>query len=125
MKTTSPAYIALQLAWYERLKEEGFKDIEKFHPTKGNSLTALHSTSAYIAKKYNSAQYDYFDMVQDYSFIHNFTSDLEKQVWDLFASGNSLRDMVKIIPNSPSIWKLWHILEPIKKAMEKYYNRSF
>lgn len=81
----------LKAHWYQKLKEEGFKDAEtpngylKDHPVE-------RLKRDYTPEKFNEKQ-NYFRLAAQFYHDHTFDSFHEQKVWQLHAEGLSLREM--------------------------------
>lgn len=88
-----PQLINLQNEWYEKLKNDGFDDIEtrrgalkKFHSKRFRSATDPYSDPEYLKSKQN-----YYIRATQFITFFKFESDLEKEIWTLHADGKSFR----------------------------------
>lgn len=116
-------YDKLRALWYEKLKAEGFSDIES---TDGN----LRSWSSKVAirNSYEDCQTksEYYSMASKFLHDYTFDSAIEKVIWEYHANGISVRDITetlnkaKVLPlpaGKSSVWVLINKLERKMKAM--------
>jgi hypothetical protein len=86
----------VQAHWYQKLKNEGFKDIED---TRSEDRLLLTWHSRYFVYKYSSLGFQskqvYFEMAQDFLNEHPFASDWDIQVWTLHTEGLSIREIAR------------------------------
>lgn len=84
--------------WYDRLKWEGFNDIEDTNSPK-ELLKTWHST--YFTKKDRltpetfESKRQYYQMAEEFLNTNNFTFRLEYLAWKLHAEGLSIVEIVK------------------------------
>jgi len=82
----------LQKTWYAKLKETGFKDIEKpegegvmptdrYYPY---AFDTLHSTQI-------AAVEDYYSMARQFLTEYVFASELDRLIWSEYSEGGSVR----------------------------------
>lgn len=91
VKTTAQ----LTKEWYAKLKAEGFNDIER---TDG-SLTIWASTHVlpYHTMTTFTAKQDYYQLAGQFLYDHKFVDHFEKRVWEMHASGHSVRTIIKAL----------------------------
>ena len=91
-RTNTDDYNKLQSEWYERLKKEGFNDIE-------NSRTRLlNEWSVSFFRNYKDKNvYDvcewYFDEARRILNEYQFNNDNDKAVWELHCEGRTIRQI--------------------------------
>lgn len=109
----------LKKEWYQRLEDEGFKEIENVnHPN--SPLLAWHS---FIWQKTCPEQKS---LIESYYFkaralLHTFEfeSESHRLVWELHAEGLSRRQIEKAIATSPKPYKREYIGTIIKLIAEE------
>lgn len=88
----------LQRKWYQKLKEEGFKDIEDTSSHK-RFLKACHST--YFQCRYHPLTFElkqeYYRRATQFYYDHVFDCETEKEIWKHHAEGLSLREISKLL----------------------------
>ncbi len=119
----------LQAVWYKKLKKSGFDDIEKneyeliepssiFSRTTGRSESSLTT----IGKE---AKRDYYMMATDFLNTYEFTSDLERIIWEYHSNGLSLKDICetlnKIRRKKVAFSKVRKTVEDLKELLKKKY----
>jgi hypothetical protein len=80
---------ALQKAWYKKLRDEGFDDIEQDEENLkvwhshffANRLKNRHTQSSWASKE------EYFRVAGQFLHDHEFLDPLDKAVWELHANG--------------------------------------
>lgn len=79
----------LQALWYLKLQKAGFKDIE----TRGGRLKTwtccMKTTKARYNSTQNQAKSEYYRRAGFFLHSHNFSSALEREVWELHCDGRS------------------------------------
>ncbi len=94
MKTNSKEFKALKKEWYDKLKENGFEDIEHLD----NSLARYESY--HHAERYNDdikrdAKIYYYDKAEKFYQNYKFSSEKDKTIWKFHKEGISVRNIVK------------------------------
>lgn len=87
----------LQNHWYQKLKENGFNDIEDTSSPR-EMLKSWHSTlfiHRYEKERFTARQ-QYFEIVTQFLHSHEFESELEREIWFLHSEGKSLREIATI-----------------------------
>lgn len=94
IKLGSKDFRKLQAHWYARLKEDGFEDLEYFHPDGEAADTLLD--------KHKIVRADRAPEVMEHTaefyrlcglFLHDyaFESELDRNIWELFTEGTTYR----------------------------------
>ncbi len=119
----SKAYADLQKVWYDKLKEEGFEDIE----TPEHMLKRWH---AYDFSRRKSIPWqikaNYYNNTERFLIEHRFTNRREKVIWEYHSKAISIRDIVELLKdvgiktNRDAVWEIIHRLETL---MRKKYMR--
>lgn len=102
--------VKLKKEWYAKLEEDGFKDLEYFDSNmeprdwmKGTSKFIMTIPSmdeqsfVHEPSLVYQTTYDYYHAAQSSSADKDFADDSHKQIWELYASGLSLRKIAKIV----------------------------
>lgn len=77
--------------WYQKLKDEGFEDIEE----------SFQYHSLYFAQAFGKLQHrsssrlDYHERAIAFLDLYEFESSQERDVWEMHTMGHSQRDIVK------------------------------
>lgn len=115
-------YDKLRALWYEKLKEEGFKDIESMD---GKIKVWSSSVSRKNPPDIWQAKAAYYRMAT--SFLHDYTFEnaVEKTIWEYHAFGISIRDIVATL-NATKVIKtnrdaVWIITKRLENAMKNMY----
>lgn len=83
--------IHLKKIWYQRLKDDGFKDIETFQGFL-KDWPAQRIRRDFTPEKIQEKQ-EYFRAASELYWEHTFDSSLEKKIWQLHCEGNSYREI--------------------------------
>lgn len=102
---------SLTKVWYDKLKDEGFDDIEQDEDTLttwssvfyksqfvndsslGNDTKTRYETKAVI----NEAKAQYYRLAEHFLNDHIFQTRLEKNIWALHVEGKSYREIAKTL----------------------------
>lgn len=116
IKMTQREFIAVRDEWYNKLKQEGFKDIENNHEE--NSYLHVwekhYFTNVCKPEKIDENK-SYYEAASDFLNSHPFTTDEEKTVWELHADGLSLRQTAKKL--GKKICRIHKIIKKLKLSM--------
>ena len=81
----------LRLEWYAKLKQEGFKDIERFDEAMktdaGNNIQTRQTLSSYDIKS------EYYRIAGHFLHDHKFENEFDRKVWEQHCEGISIRSM--------------------------------
>lgn len=106
----SQKFKQLQKTWYQKLKEDGFEDIEDTTNDKGHLFT-WHS--AYFHSRYTpdayAAKQDYYRLADAFNSRYEFESEQQKDIWHLHAEGQSLRNIATTLNIS-----VYHVHKVVK-----------
>lgn len=83
-------YKDLQTEWYQKIKDDGFLDIE--YPSAQLKLVSPNFTSEKILTTQR-----YYSICSDFLHKYHFNSDLDREIWQLHSEGFSLRQTAKIL----------------------------
>ena len=93
--------IDLQREWYERLKAEGFNDIEHLK-NDGNFSQYLRGSglrerrrSPRKTEDVIQASKEFYSLASEFLHTHEFKKPIEKIIWALFAEGLTYREIAK------------------------------
>lgn len=87
---------SLQKEWYEKLKQEGFIDIEN---SEGNGLRKYESKyfkAEYSPQEYRSKE-EYFYQTNKFLCEYDFQTETDKEIWLLHSDGISIRGIALIV----------------------------
>lgn len=98
MSTNNQDYKKLKAEWYKRLKEGGFRDVEKTI----NGREYLQTWDSFdFSLKYDhqtfQAKQDYYYHAFQFLNNHCFASSIEKEIWSLHAQALGCREIAKVI----------------------------
>jgi hypothetical protein len=110
---------ALQVDWYKKLKESGFKDIES------KDLKYLKQWDSHYFKIRNTAESfqiksEYFYMASQFLNSHIFTNEIEKNIWALHCEGLGFRQIsnkIKLLDKTFNKDKINQIVKRLKHLM--------
>ena len=81
----------IQKVWYEKLKKEGFEDLESFDQ-KGEPKEILKTTVKPLPHGWENAE-QYYTYCRRYLHTGTFKSQTEREVWEMFSEGSSQREI--------------------------------
>ena len=115
-------YEALRALWYEKLKAEGFDDIEADdHNLKIWSTTFFkeHTLEQWQAKA------AYYNMADKFLIDHKFANETERTVWTYHANAMPIRDIAKIYKDAGiermGRQTIANIIKRLENIMKTYY----
>lgn len=113
-------FIKLKELWYRKLKESGFKDIERSN----GRLKAKAEDLCLLKRYYNEETFkekqNYYFQASQFYWDYKFESKLQKEIWRLHSEGFSLRQIsrrIRTSQNKMSKDKIKNILGPLKKIV--------
>lgn len=114
----------LKAEWYSKLKDSGFKDIEK----KSGQLTRGAPRLDDRAQVQVEAIESYYRMARIFLIEYKFEDEIQKTVWELHSEGVSTRDISDILTNQLQYTKCGKskIIQMVKKLsiiMKNMYLR--
>ena len=112
----------LQKEWYKKLKESGFKDIEKKNGSIGRTQLNLSNRNFDQIQ----ATQEYYSMARTFILEHVFKDNLEKYIWTKHSEGDSERTIVKCMQEDkletiPSRATVGRIIKKLVKLMKAKY----
>lgn len=123
MAKAKTSYQELKDIWYEKLKQDGFEDIEhdedhlKSWASDFKRARSLHSWQAKAS---------YYYMAEHFLREHRFKSKKEKIIWEYHSNGTSIRNIVltlKKVNIESTRQSVWETLSRLEKLMKKKYMR--
>lgn len=118
--------IKIRDEWYQRLKNEGFLDIEKPSVDYASELKRFNSTN-----NFKEAQIEYYEKAKEFLNNYNFPEESHRLLWELHSQGMTERKILKwvIEKNIPlnvnkntmghSKGQIYRILKTYKKIMKE------
>ena len=101
----SEEFKELEKVWYEKLKEEGFEDIENLSVESRTLKT--WSNRFHIDKKYQAdleiAQQIYYEQARALIETETFYNEGWKKIWELHSEGMPEREIAKLVPYKKSM----------------------
>lgn len=127
-----PQFRKLQDTWYKKLKEDGFKDLEKQNKSTGKGQDSHYLNSVdpkYLAKlEQNTGGYNYFWLMRRYSYLVKQPTDYLDFIWSRLAEGVSVsqihRDMKAINMKPNYLVKLYKVVAILKEEMWAHINMN-
>lgn len=109
---------ALQKIWYQKLKEEGFEDIEN-NERPGTPLNAWHSLKwRYIPQERMEETMLYYAQAKELLYTFHFENTAQKRIWELHSEGLSKREIEKALAKTKTPFKREWIGVIINKIAE-------
>lgn len=87
----SKKFLDLKDEWYKKLSSEGFEDIEANEDNLKVWSTYYTAKHRYVTRE---AKEEYYREAGTFLHEYEFSSELERQIWELHAEGLSLREIV-------------------------------
>lgn len=112
--------------WYEKLKKDGFVDIEhdewslRSYSTEFNQRNPNRNPTVQIA-----AKLDYYIMAEHFLNDYKFSSAKERAVWEYHTNGVQLNDIVKTLKEvklKTSRTAVWLIIRKFRAIMLRMYK---
>lgn len=128
MSDNKREYERLRAIWYQKLKDDGFNDVEqdednlKSWSTKfvreGTPLALIESKTAY------------YQMATNFLNEYKFESELEKIIWTYHTEAISYRDIATVLKETKVVKKMdrttiWQIVQKLKKSMKNMYLSGY
>jgi hypothetical protein len=116
----------LQKKWYDRLKKEGFDDIEwTDHKTGyGQDSPHLKRSTYYISSKYSLGTENYYRLFRNFVSHATFTSKIDKTIAELHSEGFSYRQIIKQIRlrhrRTRSLFFIWSRMQKLTAEMVEF-----
>jgi hypothetical protein len=113
----------LQDKWYKKLEKTGFKDIE---------YADMSVKSARVSRSLNwsdptlrQSVLEYYLMAYNFLIDYKFESEVDKIIWEYYAEGLSIRDIVQILKDTKVMRtnkvRVWKTVKQLEIAMKKMY----
>lgn len=118
MEYNSKEYKALQKEWYEKLKKDGFKDIET---EKGNMDTGkiLNNIATRCTVDTFKAQQDYYRFAGQFLHEYKFKSE-DRIIWESHCNGVSIREIVKVLKKQGFITYKRRVHETLQRLQKEF-----
>lgn len=106
--------------WYQRLREEGFEDIEDTDSPR-QLLKEWHSTKFldHADGVRSSARQKYYEMATHFLHAHQFESEMEYTIWEMHSNGLSLRKIAKEVSSQKRTFSKDEVAKIIKTIRGK------
>jgi hypothetical protein len=123
MHHKSKKFKALQKVWYDKLKKDGFSDIEQ----EDGKLKAWSSSFTALAKNtvLREAKTEYYRLVGQFLYDHEFDNALEKYVWELHAEAMGSRGIVKKLRSMGAKVTDKMVLKTIRRLVAEMRGKCF
>lgn len=132
--TKTPEFKKLQTEWYNKLKAEGFKDLE---PIEGRLVDGgldafcpgrTTGFSYEERKLYNETKEQYYRLAGHFLHDFKFANDFDKYVWELHSNGLSYRSIVSVLKGLGKKFiyrrKINETVNKLSKQMKVYYSEQ-
>ena len=115
----------LQETWYKKLADAGFKDIEH---ADGSINSALPFAMRAKDRVFQESLASYANMCATFLNEYNFSSDLEKAIWEYHCEGISIRSISSIlrttgVRSGHSRNYVWCVIKALETVMKNQYLR--
>ena len=117
MKPNSSEFKALKNEWYQKLKDEGFKDAENDFGLKVYHAAAFSRETNAIK---NETKETYFTLAQHFLQSHKFESSLHELIWAYRCEGLSFRNIAKKV-NASGLHKPVN-KDSVQKLCKRFFN---
>lgn len=117
MRFESKEFLQLRDAWYERLKKEGFKDIEIPTADGKVSESLLRQAHANLRRAYRPGGAFYFRKASWYLHHGEFQDDTERSIWAFHCDGLSTYKIAALLKKKPN-W-IGSVVRRIKARLAK------
>lgn len=94
MKLSKSEFLILQQEWYDKLKEQGFKDIERKNQDDWLK-DEVHTSTLKNAHINRISREKYFEKACEFLHRFDFDSELDKLIWEQHCDGKSIREIAK------------------------------
>lgn len=94
MKTNSKEFQDLKKTWYDKLKAEGFKDIEYSEDAlknyAGSRFLSTSGRSIEEQRNFNEAKETYYTWAGRFFYDYEFSCEREKIIWNMHKEGHGV-----------------------------------
>lgn len=121
-KNKAADFKEIEREWYERLKKEGFEDIEySGSPSKPLKQYASYYFIARTDPLSFESKQNYYQRASQFLHDYLFHSDQEKKIWELHCEGKTLRQIAQSIEtmNKDTVRK---VILGLKETMFLYHE---
>jgi len=94
-KNKDQDFLDLKDEWYDKLKLEGFKDIESSLEVYSRSQSGIKKSALYTSMKYQKSIEIFYKLCRTYAVHGVFRSEIDKILFKWYAEGVSYRKMAK------------------------------
>lgn len=96
-KLTKEEFETLKTEWYQKLKDDGFQDIEYNETTLNETTSATRFGKMSRAHGGWQAKLEYTQMAESFLEDHEFENTITKVIWEYHANGLSVRKIAMIL----------------------------
>lgn len=122
---SKPTLKQLKKQWYNKLKDDGFDDIEYA----GGTMQVGHPRGIAIWDPFlRELTLDYYGMCTDFLNEYKFKNNLERAIWEYYTNGLSHREIstiLKTLKTKSRIGKshdsVWRLIKKLESEMKKKY----
>ncbi len=117
----SQAFKEEEAKWYEKLKQQGFDDIEsQSKEGQAEYLKVWHHV--YFINRYDTAVFsnkeNYYRLAGRLLYDYSFRSSADKRIWKLHSEGRSVRGIAKTL--GFKLWRVQKTIAHLKAEMMAY-----
>ena len=127
MNTNTKQFFNLQKSWYAKLALDGFEDVEQLMNDGSIGVYTKNAVGIngqrYTAEELGESQ-DYFISASQFLYDHTFDSELEREIWECFCNGDSIRDTIKNVSEKVSYRKCRNVINNLKELLVEYIVRG-
>jgi hypothetical protein len=127
MNTNTKQFFNLQRSWYAQLASNGFEDIEQVMDDGSIGTYTKNAVGIngqrYTAEELGESQ-DYYISASQFLYDHTFESELEREIWECFCNGDSIRDTIKNVSIKVSYRKCRNVINRLKMLLVEYIVRG-
>lgn len=116
---------ALRDEWYQKLKKDGFEDVEQVVGNKDPNLKAWHSFHFQMsehATRYSIIQ-PYYYHAEHFINEHEFEDEMQKRIWEMHTNGDPVRKIAVQLRTPTNQLNKDNINEIIRAIQEKFRER--
>jgi hypothetical protein len=96
----------LEKLWYDKLKSEGFEDIEHASSRNLKEWDLNFFRNQFCTIKYETSM-EYYEKAKDLLLTFEFKNELHKKIWELHCMGLTEREIADKIQIYKKVWFMW------------------
>lgn len=115
----------LKAKWDKKLLDSGFEDIEGKNDTlKKHSFLGRNVDEFYANEVWHKSKEEYFRLAGQFYYEHNFSSQLDKKLWEYHKDGVSVREIARILKSKNIKLTKSAVFKHLKKLIDKMLERN-